>query len=132
MVDLTTLNDNQLTLLRRQSLGFIFQSFNLLPMFTARQNILIPLILDGAKPDTTWLGVLAKTLGLEERLTHWSSELSGGQQQCGHRQGPHHQTFHCLCGRARWKPGYGLLDRGAQLPAGFGPRAGTDHHHGYA
>ena len=78
MVDLTTLNDNQLTLLRRQSLGFIFQSFNLLPMFTARQNILIPLILDGAKPDTTWLGVLAKTLGLEERLTHRPSELSGG------------------------------------------------------
>ena len=78
VVDLTTLNDNQLTLLRRQSLGFIFQSFNLLPMFTARQNILIPLILDGAKPDTTWLGVLAKTLGLEERLTHRPSELSGG------------------------------------------------------
>lgn len=78
VVDLTKLNDNQLTLLRRQSLGFIFQSFNLLPMFTARQNILIPLILDGAKPDTTWLGVLAKTLGLEERLTHRPSELSGG------------------------------------------------------
>ena len=81
VVDLTKLNDNQLTLLRRQSLGFIFQSFNLLPMFTAKQNILMPLILDGAKPDTAWLDVLAKTLGLEERLSHRPSELSGGQQQ---------------------------------------------------
>ena len=81
VVDLTKLNDNQLTLLRRQSLGFIFQSFNLLPMFTAKQNILMPLILDGAKPDTAWLEVLAKTLGLEERLSHRPSELSGGQQQ---------------------------------------------------
>ena len=81
MVDLTKLNDNQLTLLRRQSLGFIFQSFNLLPMFTAKQNILMPLILDGVKPDTAWLEVLAKTLGLEDRLSHRPSELSGGQQQ---------------------------------------------------
>ncbi|MBI0106232.1 ABC transporter ATP-binding protein [Bifidobacterium sp. B14448H7] len=81
VVDLTKLNDNQLTLLRRQSLGFIFQSFNLLPMFTAKQNILMPLILDGAKPDAAWLEVLAKTLGLEERLSHRPSELSGGQQQ---------------------------------------------------
>lgn len=80
-IDLTRLNDNQLTLLRRHSLGFIFQSFNLLPMFTARQNILMPLILDGADPDPTWLDLLVRTLGLEGRMNHRPSELLGGQQQ---------------------------------------------------
>lgn len=80
-VDLAALDDDQLTLLRRRCLGFIFQSFNLLPMFTARQNILMPLILDGAKPDAAWLDLLVGTLGLEGRLSHRPSELSGGQQQ---------------------------------------------------
>lgn len=80
-VDLTTLNDNQLTLLRRRNLGFIFQSFNLLPMFTARQNIETPLTLDGGRPDREWMDLLVRTLGLEGRLDHRPSELSGGQQQ---------------------------------------------------
>lgn len=80
-IDLIRLNDNQLTLLRRHSLGFIFQGFNLLPMFTARQNILMPLILDGAVSDPTWLDLLVRTLGLEGRMNHRPSELSGGQQQ---------------------------------------------------
>ncbi|WP_425605036.1 ABC transporter ATP-binding protein [Bombiscardovia apis] len=80
-VDITKLNDNQLTLLRRHSIGFIFQSFNLLPMFTAEQNILMPLTLAGTKPDREWLNLLTKTLGLDGRLNHRPSELSGGQQQ---------------------------------------------------
>ena len=79
--DLTRLNDRQLTLLRRDRIGFIFQSFNLLPMFTAEQNILMPLTLAGAKPDRRWLTTLVTTLGLERRLGHRPAELSGGQQQ---------------------------------------------------
>ena len=80
-VDLTRLDDRQLTLIRRRHLGFIFQSFNLLPMFTAKQNILMPLVLDGVRPDTPWLEQLVETLGLSERLDHLPGELSGGQQQ---------------------------------------------------
>lgn len=80
-VDITRLGDNQLTLMRRHSIGFIFQSFNLLPMFTAEQNILMPLTLEGAKPDRDWLNLLVTTLGLQGRLQHRPSELSGGQQQ---------------------------------------------------
>ena len=79
--DLTRMNDNQLTLLRRRDIGFIFQSFNLLPMFTAEQNILMPLTLAGAKPDRQWLRLLVETLGLKERLNHRPNELSGGQQR---------------------------------------------------
>ncbi len=68
--DITTMNDNQLTMLRRHKIGFIFQSFNLLPMFTAEQNILMPLTLAGQKPDRQWFDMLTTTLGLKERLTH--------------------------------------------------------------
>ena len=75
------MNENQLTALRKGNIGFIFQSFNLLPMFTAEQNILMPLTLAGAKPDRQWLRLLVETLGLKERLNHRPNELSGGQQQ---------------------------------------------------
>ena len=79
--DLTRMNDNQLTMLRRHQIGFIFQSFNLLPMFSAEQNIVMPLTLAGEKPDRQWLNLLVETLGLKERLKHRPNELSGGQQQ---------------------------------------------------
>ena len=79
--DLTRMNDDQLTLLRRHQIGFIFQSFNLLPMFTAEQNILMPLTLAGDKPDRAWFDLLVETLGLKQRLNHRPNELSGGQQQ---------------------------------------------------
>ncbi|KFI94572.1 ABC transporter ATP-binding protein [Bifidobacterium stellenboschense] len=79
--DLTRMDDRQLTLLRRDRIGFIFQSFNLLPMFTAEQNILMPLTLAGAKPDRAWFDLLVTTLGLGRRLDHRPNELSGGQQQ---------------------------------------------------
>ena len=79
--DITRMNDNQLTLLRRQRIGFVFQSFNLLPMFTAEQNIIMPLTLAGTKPDRSWLRTLVRTLGIENRLSHRPNELSGGQQQ---------------------------------------------------
>ncbi|MCI1219427.1 MAG: ABC transporter ATP-binding protein [Bifidobacterium sp.] len=79
--DLSAMNDNQLTLLRRHHIGFIFQSFNLLPMFSAEQNILMPLTLAGEKSDHAWFQLLVRTLGLESRLSHRPNELSGGQQQ---------------------------------------------------
>ena len=79
--DITTLNDHQLTLLRRDRLGFIFQSFNLLPTLTAAENITLPIRIAGRKPDAFWVDSIIDTLGLRARLTHRPSELSGGQQQ---------------------------------------------------
>ena len=79
--ELTTLKDNELTKLRRDHIGFIFQFFNLLPMLTAAENIALPLKLAGSKPDPDWLAELVATVGLGDRLTHRPSELSGGQQQ---------------------------------------------------
>jgi putative ABC transport system ATP-binding protein len=80
-VDLTTLDDRALTTLRRDRLGFIFQSFNLVPTLTAIENITLPLSLAGRKPDKAWLDSVVQTLGLGDRLKHKPSELSGGQQQ---------------------------------------------------
>ncbi len=75
------LNDTQLTKLRREHIGFIFQFFNLLPMLSARENIVLPLSLSGEKPDAGWIEELSDKVGLADRLTHRPSELSGGQQQ---------------------------------------------------
>jgi putative ABC transport system ATP-binding protein len=79
--ELTTLNDKQLTLLRRDRIGFVFQAFNLVPTLSAEENITLPLALAGRRPDESWLHLLVTSLGLEERLRHRPSELSGGQQQ---------------------------------------------------
>lgn len=79
--DLTTLDDRRLTLLRRERVGFVFQAFNLLPMYTAEQNITLPCELAGTKVDREWLGKLTHILGLSDRLSHRPSQLSGGQQQ---------------------------------------------------
>jgi putative ABC transport system ATP-binding protein len=75
------LNDTQLTKLRRQHIGFIFQFFNLLPMLTAKENIVLPLKIAGEKPNAEWVEELTTAVGLGDRLTHRPSELSGGQQQ---------------------------------------------------
>jgi len=79
--DITTLSDKALTLLRRDRVGFVFQSFNLLPMLTARQNILLPVELAGRKPDEEWLAQVVDVLGIADRLDHKPAQLSGGQQQ---------------------------------------------------
>jgi putative ABC transport system ATP-binding protein len=79
--DITRLNDNELTKLRRKHIGFIFQFFNLLPMLTAEENIRLPLELAGEKIDKEWLDEVIKRTGLDDRRTHRPSELSGGQQQ---------------------------------------------------
>lgn len=79
--NITTLSDSALTKLRRDRIGFIFQSFNLLPMLTAKENILLPLDLAGRKVDTPWFTTLVERFGLEKRLSHLPSQLSGGQIQ---------------------------------------------------
>jgi putative ABC transport system ATP-binding protein len=81
-VDLTELSDVELTRVRRDRIGFVFQSFNLLPMLTARENIMLPFALRGTSArDGGWIEQLIETLGLRDRLDHHPSELSGGQQQ---------------------------------------------------
>ncbi|MCU0278664.1 MAG: ABC transporter ATP-binding protein [Candidatus Nanopelagicales bacterium] len=80
-VDLTTLKDKALTALRRDQVGFVFQSFNLIPTLTALENITLPMDIAGTKPDQQWLDTIIDTVGLRSRLSHKPSELSGGQQQ---------------------------------------------------
>jgi len=79
--DITRMNDNELTKLRRKHIGFIFQFFNLLPMLTAEENIRLPLELAGGKVDDEWVDQVVKRTGLDDRRSHRPSELSGGQQQ---------------------------------------------------
>jgi putative ABC transport system ATP-binding protein len=79
--EITKLKDKALTLLRRDQIGFIFQSFNLLPTLTAAENIVLPIKIAGRKPDAFWVQSIVETVGLTERLSHRSSQLSGGQQQ---------------------------------------------------
>jgi putative ABC transport system ATP-binding protein len=78
---LDTLNDRELTLLRRRTVGFIFQSFNLLPVLNAEQNIVLPVRIGGEDPDRQWLETLIDTVDIGDRRTHLPSELSGGQAQ---------------------------------------------------
>ena len=80
-VEITDLDDGDLTKLRRDKLGFIFQFFNLIPVLTAEENIVLPLSIAGEKVDDVWLRRLVDTVGLADRLTHRPAELSGGQQQ---------------------------------------------------
>jgi len=79
--DLSDLNENDLTLLRRDAVGFIFQAFNLVPTLTARENIELPMTLAGKRCDPNWLKAVIDAVGLTDRLHHLPTELSGGQQQ---------------------------------------------------
>jgi putative ABC transport system ATP-binding protein len=80
-VELSKLKDKQLTELRRDRIGFVFQAFNLVPTLTARENIELPMAIAGTKPDPAWFDAVIETVGLGPRLGHRPSELSGGQQQ---------------------------------------------------
>ncbi len=80
-VALGTLSDKDLTLLRRDRIGFVFQSYNLIPTLTALENVTLPTALAGKKPNRAWLDDVIDTVGLRDRLSHRPSELSGGQQQ---------------------------------------------------
>jgi len=79
--NITRMGDNELTRLRRRHIGFVFQFFNLLPMLSAEENVLLPLSIAGEKPDRAWLEQLLSDVGLQDRRKHRPSELSGGQQQ---------------------------------------------------
>ena len=79
--ELGSLNDKDLTLLRREQVGFVFQAFNLIPTLSARENVLLPLLIAGEDHDEAWFDQVIGILGLGDRLTHRPSELSGGQQQ---------------------------------------------------
>jgi putative ABC transport system ATP-binding protein len=79
--EITSLDDSHITRLRRKHIGFVFQFFNLLPMLTAEENIVLPLSIAGEKPDAAWLAELMEKTGLTNRASHRPSELSGGQQQ---------------------------------------------------
>src|SRR5690348_12134950 len=79
--EITELEDTQLTRLRREHIGFVFQFFNLLPMLDAEENVVLPLSIAGQKPDKGWLDTLLSQMGLADRRRHRPSELSGGQQQ---------------------------------------------------
>jgi putative ABC transport system ATP-binding protein len=79
--ELSKLNDNELTKLRREHIGFVFQFFNLLPMLDAEENVVLPLSIAGEKPDKAWVNDLLEQVGLTQRRSHRPSELSGGQQQ---------------------------------------------------
>ncbi len=80
-IDLSTLSDKDLTRVRRDRVGFVFQTFNLIPTLTAIENITLPIALAGSKPDQAWLDRIVDTVRLRDRLSHRPSELSGGQQQ---------------------------------------------------
>lgn len=79
--DVTTLKDRDLTVLRRERIGFVFQSFNLLPTLSAAENVILPQRLGGGRPEQSWLDTVIRTLGIGDRMSHRPSELSGGQQQ---------------------------------------------------
>ena len=79
--EITSLSDNELTKLRRDHIGFVFQFFNLLPMLTAEENMVLPLSIAGRDPDPEWMRTVVSETGMSERLSHRPSELSGGQQQ---------------------------------------------------
>jgi len=79
--ELGSLNDKDLTTLRRERVGFIFQAYNLIPTLSAEENILLPLSIAGSKPDEAWFATVVDTIGIRDRLHHRPAELSGGQQQ---------------------------------------------------
>jgi putative ABC transport system ATP-binding protein len=80
-VEISRASEKELTLIRRDKLGFIFQSYNLIPTLNALENMTLPMSLAGKKPESAWLDTIVKTVRLEDRLTHRPAELSGGQQQ---------------------------------------------------
>ena len=80
-IDIYSLNEKQLAIFRRRKVGFVFQFYNLVPVLTTEENILLPILLDNKKPDKAYINELLDLLGLQDRKNHLPSELSGGQQQ---------------------------------------------------
>ena len=118
-IEVSGLSDRQLTLFRRDHVGFVFQSFNLLPALTAEQNIRLPLELAGRQPDPRWFSEVVDVLGLGDRLGHRPSELSGGQQQrVAVRPRADHPAGRHLRRRADRQPGLPVRGGGARRSCG--------------
>ena len=115
--DLGALSDQDLTILRRDRVGFIFQAFNLVPTLTALDNIRLPLRLAGRRPEPAWLDTVVDSLGLRDRLAHRPGELSGGQQQRVAVARPPEQAQDHLRRRADRQPRLPLRRRGARVHA---------------
>lgn len=104
--DLFSMKEQQRTVFRRRNIGFVFQSFQLIPELNVEQNIMFPLLLDYQKPDKKSVDEILDMLGLTDRRGHLPSQLSGGQQQrVAHRQGAYNKAYVDFGGRANWKSG---------------------------
>ena len=99
--DLSTLKDEELTVFRRRKIGFVFQAYNLVPVLSVYENIVLPIQLDGGKLDAAYIDEVIGALGLKEKLQSLPSQLSGGAAAAGgHRESPCHQARHPACRRA--------------------------------
>ncbi len=108
--EITRLGDDALTRLRRDNIGFVFQFFNLLPMLTAKENMLLPMAIAGREPDADWLDTVIDETGLRDRLTHRPSELSGRPAAAGRDRPRAAQPAHrAVRRRAHGQPGLQLL-----------------------
>ena len=85
--DITTLKDEEMSVFRRRKIGFVFQSYHLIPVLTVEENIQMPILLDHKKPDREYIDHVIEMLGLKDRRKHLPNQLSGGQQQRGNRAG---------------------------------------------
>ena len=130
--DIFSLQDEALTIFRRRKIGFVFQAYNLVPVLSVYENIVLPIQLDGKEPDKTYVDQIVETLGLENKLQNLPNNLSGGQQQrVAIARGPGGQARHYPGGRAHRQPG--LQDQpGRHGPfEGDGAEVQPDHRHDY-
>ena len=137
--DIFALKDEELTIFRRRKIGFVFQSYNLVPVLTVRENIVLPIQLDGGKVDEAYVGEVISALGLEKKLDNLPSQLSGGQQQRvalararatnppNHLAGPGHQARHFAGRRAHRQPGQPHQPGRAVPHEGHRPEVRPDH-----
>src|SRR3972149_4002805 len=137
-VDLTTLSEKELTLLRREKVGFVFQAYNLIPTLTAAENITLPLDIAGDKPDRSWFDQVVDAVGLRDRLHHRPSELSGGQAQrvggargAGRRPSAREPPRDRLRRRTDGEPRLTVRRRAPHVPAERGEGSWTDDRHGH-
>ena len=126
--DIFRLKDEALTIFRRRKIGFVFQSYNLVPVLNVYENIVLPIQLDGRKVDEKFIGQIVKTLGLDGRLDALPSQLSGGQQQ---RVAIGGQTCHYLSGRTHRQSGLQNLSGCAGSAEGHQSEILPDHRHDY-